>query len=539
MFPGLKDLPRLEKLSWQCTDSGQAKTANSYMTFCKDAVRYNPALPSPNVSSAPMDQLVKAQDDAAATMFFYHMNGLGYEAWDHQEPHKSPDPCVRSTWRMVCFSLFPKAEAGCRHGEPSTYRRPCMGSCSDYLKACQVECCDESPKCVFEHSVQQTGDPGNASALQTGYVNAMGPSTLCTGGSDMSGSSRSISPSFLALVLAVLGLQLSAGAGEKRSNGGVAAAEPAMPAAKKASYSLTRWMVLGALVAVAISIQGCDADNNQGYPSIPMHSLGNWRKKPDYLVSYEYVPTGATPSQVSLNSCSLDLDLAATLQCSGRGYCKGWSLYKGDSISFCSCDRDYTDPECRTRRRSQTSVFLCAIFGGMFGLDYFYLGLPWWGLGKFLVTFFSAWLWVCGGLGSLFLTFGGPLCWWLVDIIRTGSGAVYAHDFRVSQDLPHWAYVLSVTALFMVAGLVISMESYFRHRKLKRHELLLMQQKADNRDFAMQDSMEFQQASMGESFSQPRSFAGYGTTVPAPLPNAGAPLVPSMQMAPPVYRVHA
>lgn len=437
LFPGLHDLPRLEQLTWQCTK----QDSKQYMTFCKDAVLYEPALPSPNSTGAALNLLIKAQDDAASTMFFYHMSGMGYEAFENQEPHLSADPCVKATWQMVCYTYFPRAAAGCATGEPVPYKRPCKSGCLDYLQSCQVECCDESPQCVFDHSVEL----GNGqSFLQTGYVDRLAPSAECTGLQLQSSSTKMAVP--LRLILTLLGLQL-AFLGGSSSTASARKPEVSKPMSK---------MLLAVVVGVmALCLQGCEGE-------IPRHDIGNWRGKPDYLVSYEYVQPGGSAQQATLNSCGQDLKLAATQQCSGRGYCRAWNKQDGNSISFCSCDSGWADPECRTPRKSQTKAFLLALLGGPLGLDYFYLGFPLWGLAKLLTL---------GGFGS----------WWLADIVRTGSGAVYAQDYRVAPDLPHWIFVVSVTGLFLFIGFLVSFESYFRFRKKKRADLLKLKESEESR----------------------------------------------------------
>merc|ERR1719199_1436047 len=74
IFPGINDLPRLEALQWQCSTTS---AVHQHMDFCRGAVVYDPALPSPVSKAAPITHLVKAQEDAAMTMFVYHLNGMG------------------------------------------------------------------------------------------------------------------------------------------------------------------------------------------------------------------------------------------------------------------------------------------------------------------------------------------------------------------------------------------------------------------------------------------------------------------------------
>jgi hypothetical protein len=176
LFPGLLDLPRLEKVDWQCATH---QLVTGYMDFCKDAVDYDPALPSPSAAT-PVPHLVKAQEDAAMTMFAYHLSGMGYDFWDYRSPGYSDSDCVRSVWKLVCFTYFPKASAGCKSGEQSLYKRPCASGCQNYILHCGVECCDESVKCTFEHSHTDQAD-GVTTMVSSGYVDVDGPSVVCTG----------------------------------------------------------------------------------------------------------------------------------------------------------------------------------------------------------------------------------------------------------------------------------------------------------------------------------------------------------------------
>eukprot|EP00747_Dinoflagellata_sp_TGD_P211183 gnl/TRDRNA2_/TRDRNA2_84383_c0_seq1.p1 gnl/TRDRNA2_/TRDRNA2_84383_c0~~gnl/TRDRNA2_/TRDRNA2_84383_c0_seq1.p1 ORF type:complete len:279 (-),score=39.62 gnl/TRDRNA2_/TRDRNA2_84383_c0_seq1:62-784(-) len=176
VFPGLEDLSRLESAQWQCQSLSAAK---SYVKFCKNAVHYDFAVPSPKKGTTKtLEELVGAQDDAASTMYYYHLSGMGLEAWDYKDPDEDGDDCVKSVWRMVCNTYFPRAEAGCAAGKVSTFLRPCSNVCHNYIKACNVECCDESVQCVFSHEVSLLS--GNKSIVK-GYVDKSGPAAECTG----------------------------------------------------------------------------------------------------------------------------------------------------------------------------------------------------------------------------------------------------------------------------------------------------------------------------------------------------------------------
>ena len=46
------------------------------------------------------------------------------------------------------------------------------------------------------------------------------------------------------------------------------------------------------------------------------------------------------------------------------------------------------------------------------------------------------------------------------NIVRMGSGPVYANQFRVANDLSHWVAILFLVFLCSALGFVISIESY-------------------------------------------------------------------------------
>lgn len=498
LFPGLNDLPRLEQLLWQCTTH---EMVARHVNFCKDVVVYDPALPSPNATSRPVEEIVRQQDDAAATMYFYHLSGLGYEAGEHQRPARSSEECVKSVWRMACFSYFPKVQAGCQRGEATPYLRPCRGCCERYIEACGVECCDESVQCVFRHTVTDAAE--GFELVQTGYAEERGPSALCTG----SGSLRLGAP--LALLLGLLAAHAVQGADASGTGSGGDGGEGERPRCRgpgaRGADGAGRCgggggaLLAGVFAVCALALQGCEV-------SVPHHHVGNWRSKPDYLVAFEFIRPGQPASSASLNSCSEEVP--ETLQCSGRGYCKEWapSLAKG-ALRFCECNHEWADPECRTRRKSQITTFLCALFGGFFGADYFYLGYPGWAFAK---------LCTLGGLGA----------WWLVDVVRTGAGPVYAYNFRVANDLPHWVFVLSTVTLFGVAGFLIAIESYMTYRKNKRDDVMKLHQSEEVRQLGKMEDYEgprYRLGVPGGGFDAQRLFAGYGATLPAPLSSGAAP----------------
>lgn len=425
LFPGLNDLPLLEQLEWQCADR---YSVEKYLGFCKGAIRYNPALPSPQGASLSLDQAVSAQDDAAATMFFYHVTGMGYEAWEHSSPASGDDECIRSVWRMSCLTYFPKAQVGCQVGAGTRYHRPCAGLCEGYLRACAVECCDDSARCT-DHGL------GAANGSQVGYVDEADPDAPECSGRSGAGALRAPG----GLLLALLGLHAfcaSEGGGSEERRGG-AADRPAP------GWRFPRCLMAAAVVFCSMCLQGCEVE-------IPQHEVANWRKKDNYLQQYEYIPPGHDNSSAVLNSCA-DKTVDDSVHCSGHGYCKTWNHMAKDTtaLSFCICSRDWAGPECAIQRKSQTKVFLMSLFGGVLGLDYFYLGLPLIGVVKLLTL---------GGLGS----------WWLVDIVRTGAGPVYSQKHRVAADLPHSVFLLVTFTSFLLLGLAWTATAFLGSRSRKR-----------------------------------------------------------------------
>lgn len=173
VFPALFDLDRLETLTWQCQP---VAFIQKNMRFCQDVVDYDVALPVK--SDGTVIASVLEQDSNASTMFFYHLAGLNMDAWEFKDPAKTGNECVSSIKRLVCSTYFPRSEVDCTPGAVATYLRPCRSVCEDYRISCDVECCDESVSCVFNHTVSLI----NGSTLtQRGYVDADEPSQLCTG----------------------------------------------------------------------------------------------------------------------------------------------------------------------------------------------------------------------------------------------------------------------------------------------------------------------------------------------------------------------
>jgi len=482
--PGLYDLPKLENMAWQCVKEGEAR---KFLHFCKDAIFYDPAIPSPK-NSTPLDKMVRAQDGAASMSFFYHLSGLGYEAWQNRDPKEFTDPCVRKIYELACYTYFPKQEAGCKEGKQVPFLRPCRNACSTYLDACEVNCCDDSTQCVFEHTA-------HSGVVETGYPDVSGPSAICTGGSN-SGSSRVRVP--FALLLSLLGLHLASTSGSSKQNS----------AAHTRLGGCTKWALAAVMVLCASMLQGCAF-------LIPSHRVPNWKKNKDYLVEYEYVPKDEPQTAASLNSCMTTASQGGQV-CSGRGSCKSWSHQplkminanetRPQGISFCKCDPGWADPECRTQRKSQFVSFFLSLFLGVFGADHFYLGH------------------ILSGVLKL-VTLGGIGLWWLFDVVRTGSGPVYASDFKVNPDLPHWAYMLIILLVFSAAGLLYSLDSMSRYRKRKHLETMKTIGEEESRTLDNMDLLESPVSHSNSMFGKRTFHRDYGATLPVNYPSAGAPLV--------------
>lgn len=440
IFPGLEDLGRLSNETWACST---LQKSSPHMPFCGPIIGYAPALPVPveassteaNSTSIDPSVLAKNQDNAAATMFVYHVAGMGLEAWDYQKPEDSDDDCVKSIWRMVCYTYFPRAQSGCEEGSYTPYVRPCQSSCTNYIRACGVECCDESVQCVFEH--ETTTDSGLVLTTE-GYSHHAGPSSFCTGAASQLGVSK-------ILVWALLLLQSIS------VDGGIIWGFRYFMPIKWGV--LFRNLLLGLVAAIACVLHGCDFE-------VPSHTVGNWRGEPDYLVTYGFVVPGGSASDGRLNTCSLE-GLAETLQCSGRGMCKMWGTGETiPSLSFCECDRDWADPECQTRRKSQAVAFFLSLFLGFLGADQFYMGF------------------VERGLLKLF-TLGAGGLWWIWDIVRIGSGPVQTYNnFRLSNDLAHWVYVLIIISAAASIGFLLAATAASTTRSRRMKELLLRQRTA-------------------------------------------------------------
>lgn len=159
-------------------------------------------------------------------------------------------------------------------------------------------------------------------------------------------------------------------------------------------------------------------------------------------------------------------------------------------------------------------AFFISLLLGPVGGDYFYLGFPLWGAAK---------LCTLGGLGG----------WWLIDIVRTASGPVYAYNFRTAADLPHWVALLTLIFLCMMIGFGLSVLGYLFVRKERRQEVMSLSDQEEARRWqrTKKDMMTFagpryhppQFPAGSQIMEGPTGFSGYGATLPLPVPNAQVP----------------
>lgn len=215
----------------------------------------------------------------------------------------------------------------------------------------------------------------------------------------------------------------------------------------------TRCLASFVLVLASCALSGCQY-------TIPTHEVANWRGKPNFMVAFGYTPPGSGDSVI--NSCAWDVP--ETLQCNGHGKCVEWRNYvvsgaaQATRLSFCHCDTNWADPECKTQRLSQVTTFFLSLFFGVFGVDQFYLGYIWpYGVIKLL-------------------TLGGFGLWYLFDLVRIAASPVLtAGRFRVAADLPHWAAMLILISAMCLIGFGISILSILYQRLRKAREIMVLQ----------------------------------------------------------------
>jgi len=296
-----------------------------------------------------------------------------------------------------------------------------------------------------------------------------------------------------------------------------------------------------AAILCGVALQGCSI-------TVPRHSVGIWETKPNYLTEYQYVIPGAAKTSM-LNSCNDPAIAGTSLPCNGHGRCRAWNDLQTNidgwakRLSFCECDRDYADPECRTYRKSQVTTFVLAMFLGMFGAEQFYTGFPRYGILKLLVVgvigIWCAWRISRSDKARVFHTkafFVGLATFvYLFEIVRTGSTTVLtAHNFRVADDFSHFNFVLSTVAFMLFIGFFIAIWSIHDLRKRKAHELLLLrldaQEAKDEELHHHHDCVHRLSQAPMPMIADASPYTGYGSTLS--MPPAGPPVRMHSQLIP-------
>lgn len=140
------------------------------------------------------------------------------------------------------------------------------------------------------------------------------------------------------------------------------------------------------------------------------------------------------------------------------------------------------------------------------GLDLFYLGFPILGCMKFA-------------------TLGGCGFWWVVDIVRIGSAPVYAYDFRLAYDLPHWVFVGVALGFFAGAGALLAtvvltqvQQKQMKSKFLVESEHAFHATRSASMPMNPQDSVGMPTLS---SYGVPFPVGGYGAPVPEAVKISG------------------
>jgi len=280
---------------------------------------------------------------------------------------------------------------------------------------------------------------------------------------------------------------------------------------RKASVSSKKIVMCVVLVAICSQLQGCGG--------LFSHPTPAWEQYASYWDRFQFVPEGQPAKNRIYNSCDVPLPkptasnpIPGAVQCSGHGECAPWrSDIKvtggGKNMQFCKCYRDYADPECRTRRKSQKTAYFLSVFLGIFGGDHMYLG-------NYFTAFAKA------------ATLGGVGVWWVFDIVRLGSSPVYTDEFRLAYDLPHWLYVMFTCTFFSVVGyFVIGTATRASKYSKARASYLRQEEKVHQKDMLSQATAH-PEDSIGmptfASYPLPMNqFEGYGS-VPANIKHSGA-----------------
>lgn len=215
-------------------------------------------------------------------------------------------------------------------------------------------------------------------------------------------------------------------------------------------------------IAAALSLSGCDVPRVEGYVEVgDMHIAGHavpfWRTKQDYFEKFSYM---TTPGEVeNFNSC-MDPSVNSLEVCNGRGRCMPFNPRDPQHpIFFCDCDKDWGGPECKGRRKRQSTAWMLSLIGGPLGIDEIYLGWTLVAAIKIVCTGVAA---ASAGVGAKHIGVTFLLCPWLLDVVRIGSAPVRADEYRVNNDLPNWAFaVFTILHFCFIAVILGVIEVYY------------------------------------------------------------------------------
>jgi len=194
MFLGESVLEKNKKLNWIGANIQNTKSLFKLGGFCSRVIAAYPfAMPHAAGSGQSEAEIIQQQSYKALETYVGHLSGMGHDFWDHTDPWNEESECIRSVWKMACYTYFPRVN----EIAPGEYLAPCRSSCETYLKKCSVQCCDEGTQCTFTHAKKL---PDGTIAYEHGYPDHEGPSPLCTGGASRPGSA--VLAGLLALLMA-------------------------------------------------------------------------------------------------------------------------------------------------------------------------------------------------------------------------------------------------------------------------------------------------------------------------------------------------
>lgn len=256
-------------------------------------------------------------------------------------------------------------------------------------------------------------------------------------------------------------------------------------------HSATKPALAVVLLAATLGLQGCDVPRIEGFMPggrlgygaslrIPSHSVPFWRQEPDYFQKFGHVDP--TTHEVKFNSCenqnvpvtasapgvAMTPEARRMTACNGRGVCTPWDRDNLEKPYFwCMCEEGWADPECGTKRPSQTVAFTFSLFLGFLGADQFYLG--YWFLGTIkLIPFIVAGLLMLFDYYLLGMLVVSP--WWIWDIVRIGSAQVQSYNFLVMPDLERWMFQVFTMLFLVLLGFALGTISIFYSVKAKRRQ---------------------------------------------------------------------